>query len=42
MIQVRTHSYSKEMADVDEMRDVRGGSSLRISRGSSGVRIANC
>lgn len=40
-IQVRTHSYSSEIADVDEIRLVSGGRSLRTRRGSSGVRIAN-
>ena len=38
---VLTHSYNKEMAEVDDIRDVIGGSSFLTSRGSSGVRIAN-
>ena len=38
---VRTHSYKREMAEVEEMSEVMGGRSFRTSRGSSGVRIAN-
>ena len=41
-IQVRTHSYKREMAEVEEMSEVMGGSSFRTNRVSSGVRIANC
>ena len=40
-IQVLTHSYKSEMAEVDEIRFVIGGKSFRTSLGSSGVRIAN-
>lgn len=35
------HSYSRDMAGVVRMRSVKGGSNLRTSRGSSGVRVAN-
>lgn len=32
--QVRTHSYKSEMADVVVMRELKGGSSFRMRRGS--------
>jgi hypothetical protein len=35
------HSYSSDMADVSRMIFVSGGSSFLISRGSSGVKVAN-
>lgn len=35
------HSYSSDMAGVVLMRSVKGGSNLRTSRGSRGVRVAN-
>jgi len=35
------HSYSSDIARVVRISDVRGGSSLRTSRGSKGVRVAN-
>ena len=41
-MQVRTHSYSKEMAGVVEIKFVIGGRSLRTRRGSTGVKVANC
>lgn len=41
MIHVRTHSYSNDIAEVDEIRDVMGASNLRTSLGSNGVKIAN-
>lgn len=39
---VLTHSYSSEIALVDEIKLVIGGRSLRTRRGSNGVKIANC
>jgi hypothetical protein len=42
VMQVRTHSYSKEIAGVVEIKFVIGGRSLRTRRGSTGVRVANC
>ena len=41
MMHVRTHSYSKDMAEVVEMRSVIGGCSFFTSRGSYGVRVPN-
>lgn len=35
------HSYSSDMAGVVSMSSVSGGTSLRTSRGSSGVKTAN-
>ena len=40
-IHVLTHSYRSEIAEVEEIRFVIGGSNFRTSRGSSGVKIAN-
>lgn len=36
------HSYSKDIAGVVLIRSVSGGSNLRTSRGSRGVKVANC
>lgn len=35
------HSYSNDIAGVVRIRSVKGGSNLRTSRGSKGVRVAN-
>lgn len=35
------HSYRSDMAGVVLMMSVKGGRSLRMSLGSSGVRVAN-
>lgn len=41
MMQVRTHSYSSEIADVVEMRSVMGGWSFLTNRDSYGVSVPN-
>jgi hypothetical protein len=35
------HSYKSDIAGVVRMRSINGGRSLRVRRGSSGVRVAN-
>lgn len=36
------HSYSSDMAGVVRIMLVRGGSNFLASRGSKGVKVANC